>query len=418
MKDTRGGNQVIEQSVENGAVYLSYIRKSMLISESVKVSDIQFGRWRAIRIVPEDNFIYVTDVNENMTYLYESGVLQVRSESLMGPEDGAFYYYGVAKHKDKRTGTYIAYPYYIKNKPPVTLDIVPKMNLFELPRTMQDLGYNLKFEYNPLLLDLLENIPATYVDRFKRPIVFYGSSAYPVNIDNVKTTVKDLPPINYPIVVNLSNTPFAVVDLEPGYTEEDLNHFNSLKGYYLEETPRGGKHLLVHLDEPVYKYRYSDHLEIINNGMVTLYGINSKMMYANPKPIDTTPYSQTNRSVSTVVQDPVSEDVQEYVKVLEAQRIKTASSNIERILFTHQQNEDKSHADYIALYSLYMRDVYPYRASLPTEDLPWILEAYARDIIPHRDKHETRRNGVPYMVYLSDKVIQYVEEKNRKVESL
>lgn len=410
---------MIEQSFEHGSVYLSYIRKSMLVSKSIKVADITFGLWRPITIYQDGTFVYMEDARTKTVYVYENGKFQTQSDTISPPGDGVFYYYGLAKYKDPSTGHDSIYPYYVQNQPHSTLDILPDINRFEIPRTLQDLGYDQTFDYIPELTDLLCDVPATYVDRFKRPITIKEGRIYPTSMNHVTTRVSDLQPSNYPIVVDLSTTDYAVVDLEPGYTEHDLAHFKTIPGYYVEDTPRGGKHLLVALQSAVFKYRYSEHLEVINNGMVTLYGINASLLNPKPEFLDVTPYQSTIRTASKPVSmDPVREDIQKYVDLLKEQNRTTASRGVAHAQNTLDTDPDPSHGEYVALFTLFKYDLQPYEQHLPKDALPWILEAYAREIIGHRDKHETQRNGVPYLVYLANEVIQYNNSKARKADNL
>ena len=53
------------------------------------------------------------------------------------------------------------------------------------------------------------------------------------------------PDSQYPVVADLSGTHFAVLDLEPARTTEEEMVYESIMGYYEEETMRGGRHKLV-----------------------------------------------------------------------------------------------------------------------------------------------------------------------------
>lgn len=400
---------MIEQSFQHGAVYLSQIRGDMLTSKAVKVSDILFGPWRHIRIARKEPFIYVEDISTNIIYLYEDKNLQVETTAITFPKDveSFFYYYGMAHHK--KDGEF---PYFIQNRPKVSYKKTPDIQTFILPRTLQNLGYNRKFTYPKRLRELLANVPATYVDRFKRPIKHVEGRVFPVNIENVETTFSDLKESNYPFVINIVNTDFIMVDLEPNYTKEDLRHFESLDGYYIESTPRGGKHLLARGDSDLFKFRYSDQLEIINEGMVSIYGIDAEYIGNYPKDIDLSQYDQTKRTVSVPVKAKESDEtIQKYVDLLKEQNKKKLSIAKDIAKRKYEQNDDLSYAEYMAIYILYVRDIMPYKEHLPEDDLPWIVESYSRDIIPWRDKHESQRNNVPYLVYLANEAIQYRERE-------
>lgn len=404
---------MIEQSFQHGAVYLSQVRGNMLTSKAVKITDLSFGPWRHTRIAKKEPFVYVQDVNTEIIYLYESNNLQVESTTLDFPSnvDQFYYYYGMAYHK--RDGEF---PYFIQNRPQVSYDGIPSIETFDLPRTLQDLGYDRKFTYPKEIKKLLGNLPATYVDRFKRPINHTNGRTFPVNIEKVKTTLSDLKESNYPFVINIANTDFAMVDLEPNYTKDDLEHFNSLEGYYIESTPRGGKHLLVKAKSDLFKFRYSDELEIINEGMISIYGIDGEYLSNNPKEIDLSAYRSTKRTVSQPIKAKESDkEIQKYVDLLEEKNKKLNSTGRDIAERKYEQNDDLSYAEYLVIYILYSEDIEPYKNSLPKENLPWIVEAYARKTIPWRDKHESQRNKVPYLVHLANEVIQY---KEREAENI
>lgn len=395
---------MIEQSVLYGQVYLSIIKNKTLISKPVSLTTLKFGPMRPITIFLEDEFVLVQNNITGDISIYKDNLLQGEKKDIR-LDQGFFYYYGVVEYTDKKTNQVSLYPYYLQNKPLVTIDTIPNTNTFELPRTLQPLDYNMKFTYPDIIYKLLSDVPATYVDTFKRPIIRNKGRIYPINIDDVKTTIKDLPPTTYPITFQLVNTSFAVVDLEPNYTTEDFAHFESIDGFYIEDTPRGGKHLLVLLDSDVTKFRYSQNLEIINESQVTLYGINAKQLNVNPKPLDVSSYKPTKTHLIVPQVKPIDEDLSQYVKLLNQKNKKAESSTKDLAKQKVLQDDDQSHGDYMALYILYHEDIKPYEQNLPKDLLPWILEAYARDVIPWREKHETMRKNVPYLVHLANIII-------------
>lgn len=406
---------MLEQSFEHGTVYLSYVQSDSLITKSVKIPEIKFGPSRPVDIIVTNDFVYVQDRNTKIVYLYSGGHLQAKGTHIQMPDQNRFfYYYGMAYIPTAKTENKY-YPFFTQNRPPMQIEDIPNIKQFEPPRTLQNLGYRQTFTYPYEIIDLLGDIKASYVDRYKRPIRTENGRTFPISMDRVTTTFKDLAPTNYPVVVDLSKTSFAMVDLEPGYTVDDLQHFEQLDGYYVESTPRGGKHLLVPIQSDIFKFRYSEHLEIINEGMVTLYGIESEILSVHPDLIDVSVYESTIRRVTAQVK-PISDNIQRYVDALQAQSEKRASPAKTYALNRYEQESDMSYADYISLYILYMQDVQPYQKQLPKDSLPWILEAYARDVIPWRSKHDTMRNGVPYMVHLANEIIQYNMQTDGKVE--
>lgn len=200
---------------------------------------------------------------------YTKEQLPAEFQAWIHQENQFFYYYGQAQWKDARTGDCISDAYYVQNIPTVTCDNIPDIQTMEVPLTLQKLDYGQTFTYPEELNQLLGNLSASYTDRYKRPIQRKFGRTYPIAMEKVTTTWKDLPVSTYPKVVNLSNTFFAVLDLEPDHTQEDLEEFQKMPGFYEEETPKGGKHKLIAINSKVFKFRFSKGLELINESMVT-----------------------------------------------------------------------------------------------------------------------------------------------------
>ena len=322
------------------------------------------------------------------------------------PGQKFFYYYGLALYQDPRTGESRSHLYFVQNEPPVTYEGIPDTKTIRIPPTLQKLDYIQVFTYPEPVAALLSDVPSAYVDRFKRPVIRRNGRTYPVSMEKVETKWKDLPETTYPKVVDFSRTPYAVADLEPEHTEEDLREFESLPGYYEEETPRGGKHKLLRVDTDQFKVRYSKGLEIINQSQVTLYGIHGTWLCDDPPLADLSPYREIGHGTHAVRAALTRPDVSEEVRLLQRKAEENVSTA--RVVAERQcrMDPDDSHGEYVALRTLYRCDIHPYAKQFDPERLPWITEAYSRESIPHRDKHETLRNGLPYLVYLAAIIIE------------
>ena len=105
---------------------------------------------------------------------------------------------------------------------------------------MRALDYGRIFTYPQGLKELLAECPVAHADRFKRPIIRSQGHTYPINLAKKSFKWEDLPDSQYPVVADLSGTHFAVLDLEPARTTEEEMVYESIMGYYEEETMRGG----------------------------------------------------------------------------------------------------------------------------------------------------------------------------------
>lgn len=409
---------MLEQSALHGRIYLSEQAGKSYVSKPVLLPEIRFGPMRAAFFYPiSDQELLVEDPNRGVWYRYcqtgeTDGELTLQWAGLKEdcpvaePGQKFFYYYGLALYQDPRTGERRSHLYFVQNEPPVTYEGIPDTKTIRIPPTLQKLDYIQVFTYPEPVAALLSDVPSAYVDRFKRPVIRRNGRTYPVSMEKVETKWKDLPETTYPKVVDFSRTPYAVADLEPEHTEDDLREFASLPGYYEEETPRGGKHKLLRVDTDKFKVRYSKGLEIINQSQVTLYGIHGTWLCDDPPLADLSPYREIGHGTHAVRAALTRPDVSEEVRLLQ----KKAEENVStaRVVAERQcrMDPDDSHGEYVALRTLYRCDIHPYAKQFDPERLPWITEAYSRESIPHRDKHETLRNGLPYLVYLAAIIIE------------
>lgn len=402
---------MLEQSILHGKVYCVAQTETSLQTKAVPLTDISFGPIRPIHLyVISDMEIFICDISKDDWYHYKSDsktsilplIDKIRPKSIPQVTEH-FYYYGQAKYKDK------FHTYFIKNMPRVTISDIPDVNTIPFPITLQTLDYEETFSYPDQLRKELANIPACYTDRYKRPIKRTHDATYPISIDKVTTKFIELPMCTYPVVLNFANTIYGIADLEPHHTEEDIAHFNSLDGYYVEDTPRGGKHKLVKIKSPEFKFRYSDGLEIINQSQATLYGINGTWLNDNPNSIDVTVYKEVGHTEHEIIATLDRPNVEQEVELLRKKAIENLSIGKQTAERLYRTDADVSHGEYMVLWVLYRDDILPYSKQLDRNLLPWILEQYAMDVIEHRSKHETMRHGLPYLVYLSAIII----ERNR-----
>ena len=163
---------------------------------------------------------------------------------------------------------------------------------------------------------------------------------------------------------------------------------------------------LIKIDAPDFKFRYSDGLEIINQSQATLYGINGTWLKDNPEPIDVTVYNVVGRVERTVVALLERPDVTEAVALLTQKANENLSAGRRIAKNQYMTDPNTSHGEYMVLWTLYQEDLLPYANQFDRQLLPWILEQYAMTIIEHREKHETMRQGLPYLVYLAAIIIE------------
>lgn len=404
---------MVEQSTLYGRAYLSEKKGKYLSSRPVALTDLEFGPMRPIFLHPiSDRRMVMEDREQDLWYDYQGqdGELTLNGtekgrEKIPKNETSFFYYYGLSRYKDPKTGDWISHRYFVRSQPKVTWDQIPDITKIEIPLTLQRLDYEQVFTYPKELDQFLAEAPSTYVDRYKRPILRIHEQTFPVAMEKVKTKWKELPKATYPKVVSFIGTPYGVLDLEPEHTKEDEAVFESAPGYYKEQTPRGGSHKLIWLKEPGYKFRYSPGLELLSQTQVTFYGIHGEWLSDRPEAMSVSDWKMVGNEEHEVKALLKRPDVSKAVSILQQKTNEKYSLTKELARRAYARDPDPSHADYVALYKLYHSDVKPYAGQFSKEKLPWILEAYSMDVIPHREKHETLRNGLPYLVYLAAVII-------------
>lgn len=407
---------MIEQTKLNGPVYLSEASGKVLATRPINVTDIEFGYSTPVVIHrnPNTTMLLVEDVVNHKGYLYdELGKLHsVVDNPKSRPDDYILRYrFGIAKVNDKE------HVYLIQNEPPISLDELPDFSKFELPSLLIGYPYEQEFTFPDQLVDILSDVKATYVDAYKRPLnaEYMDEHVYlPIGIDKVTTKFKDL--VNkhqhFPIVCNLIGTSFCVLDLEPGYSEADKEEAESYNIIYKEDTPRGGKHYLAKTTLQGFKYRYNPKLEIINDSMITFYGINGEIVNLEAEPI-TEFHEVEEMGVNHIEVQQASADVVQIVD-----KLRQTGEALYAEAFVRKQYEidsDLSHADFVAIKNLYTKLVRNYvnqnRDKIENRDIPWILAEYMSRLIEFRLKHNREIQGVPYLVYVASQVIDKIENE-------
>lgn len=412
---------MIEQSTLNGPIYLSESSGKILKSQQLSPNEISFGPYKSIYIKGCDD--------HSFKYKYTDGndayhVINQEQHTCEDFSDGFFYNVGLCLYENKQ------HIYFIQNDPSISEpNLVMENGISIAPSSLIGYPYNQKFHIPKELVNYIgKDLPATYVDKFKRPLnpTFLKNKIYlPINIDHVNTTLDEITSVEkyFPVVVNFKNTDYAVVDLEPNHTSEELEKAESLNYFYKEDTPRGGKHYIIKTHSSGFKYRISENLEIINQSMCTLYGINPVLNLTNTdyEDLDSKKYTVIGNKSTTIIKSD-----KDYSNVIESLFISNKKSDSDRYIKNNYDiDNDASHADFIALYILYLKDIQPWLLNIPIvngslfnendtytyDDLPWILYEYAMklNIIPYRDKHSTLRKGVPYLAYIASAVIDRIQ---------
>lgn len=390
---------MLEQTRKNGRVYNVQPGEKSVLSKTAKIPEYEFGPYRPITVYRVNDYeMWVKDEAHGDWYHYKGDsyplALISQKDFHEEPAPGCFYLYGMAGQGD------LTIPYFVQDMPYVQKHIIPDIQAMEMPFSMRALDYGRRFTYPKGLKDLLRDCPAAYADRYKRPVIRSQGHTYPISLAKQSYKWEELPEARYPVVVDLSGTKFAVLDLEPMHTTDEEMTYESIMGYYEEETIRGGKHKLVRLDDPTFKFRYGKGLELIVNGMVTFYGIKGVMLSSNPPPMQTTGFAPVGHVARMMRPIDMPSEIQSLLAKLETYTGDLSLIKI-KIRDKHRLNADNSNREFNILLDLYKIAIAPYRSQFDDGSLPWVLAAYARDVIEPREKHATQRNGLPYLVYLS-----------------
>ena len=389
---------MLEQTKRNGPVYETEPGEKSVLNRPADTSKWKFGPYLPITLyIENENSVWMKDEAHGGWFHYEGPEdamkLAGRQETYEPAGDGFFYRYGMAVNEEGKVT-----PYYVQDELFCENSPTPDIQKFVLPFSLRPLSYDRVFTYPEELKNLLKDLPAAYADRYKRPIKRVNGRTYPISLGKDGVPWADLPEARYPVVVDLSGVPFAVLDLEPEHTKDELAVFNSIMGYYEEKTPREGRHKLVSLDNPAFKFRYGTGLELINNGMATFYGIMGVWFVSHPKPMPTEGFipSGAGKAVLPPVSPPVEEErLLHKLDLLDPWWRDPLSTIQER----NKWDRDNSRREFHTFKDIYREILLPLRNEFPEELFPWLMAACGRDIIEPREKHKTMRQGLPYLVY-------------------
>lgn len=402
------GHTMLEQTFQNGRLYRSREENGTLKTNPVNWTDLSVGPLSLIQLVViSDREVWVESVKTHIWRHYLGGAeetlyLQETLQRTLETSPGEFYYYGITKEGE---------PCFLKQEIPDKAEIsVPETATFSLPFTLRTLCFPQIFSYPEELKTWLSGLPATYMDRYKRPIIRKQGHTLPISIEKAKTTWSKLPDTYYPIAVSLKGTAWAVLDLEPEHTKEERAEYDRIPGFYEEETIHGGRHKLIQTDKRWFKGRFGPGLELIDESQITFYGIHGRIN-KQPEAIDPLEHwvevgkgVQRSADLSDVTKE--APEVAWMVSRIKKQAYKNGSKVEQKIAKLLAADSDISHAEYASFRICYESDVGPYGGQISADIYPWVLAAYGAEFIPYRDKHDTRRNGLPYLVYLSAIIIK------------
>lgn len=403
---------MLEQTFKNGKIYASRIvidekGKERLITNNTVIKNIKYLTGQKVRLYIKQNDPYTFYVEDKHgVYRYQNGK-QIRKEM---PSPGCYkfnFVYGKAKYQGH------IHEYWMKDNNNAKRD--PDLSNLTPPSIATGYYYNQKFYYPEKLIQKIGNLNADFVDRFKRPLSLSAlnrGSYFPASIQRSHEKFGILAKANrhFPLVVdlnaNLSDPPVAVMDLEPHFRKEDLDLAESFDYYYVEETPRGGRHYLVNVNDiDHYKWRLTDYLEVQVKTMVTLYGICGKWVNDDPKPADFSNYKEVGHHKAHAPEHVDNEKA----KIIAEKLVKHIDPFFKDDILEHYEtDQDESDADYQALRSVYSRVFMSHLNNYDFKMLPWILAYYVQAIIPYREKHDEERLGVPYLVYVAGRVLDRV----------
>lgn len=388
----------------NGPFYLSKEVNGKMVYIPIKQRHVSFGKSQPVKLVQYPSSYFSIHYDGVELFYHRDKPIQpfkqnpIRTHSFLG---------GYAQYQGE------TYPYIVKDEIEVTFD-GKTQQLIQPPRSLTGFSYNQTFHYPQELVDLMSkhNVKTTITDKIKRPLnyeAFTKGLYYPTTMSAVKHSFSDIQTNEYPRVVELKDTPFAVVDLEPGFTKEDITWFYQYPMLYMEDTPNGGKHVLVYCNDEATKYQVTPKCEIIVNTMVTLYGINAKWI-GNEQVVSFPFEAIVHKTIDVQKVDIDEEWLQEEVERLN----KTVPKKSHMWLTAWYNNPDldgddlsESRLDFTALSKVWKRihtQIY--------ENKEWVLAYYTKQFIPYREKHDSLRQGLPYLVYLAKVIVDSHIERN------
>lgn len=412
---------MLEQSKLNGPVYHSKTNTKSVATRQVDIPDIKFGPPVALIIHrnPMSDKLLVEDVQNQEAYVYGQHCEQLVKPITYENDKLYKYYCGIAEFENEKQ------VYWIKNQPPVTISDQVVLTELTLPASITGYPYEQTFTFSDELIDILGPLTATYVDKYKRPLnaeAMENDIYLPIGIDKVTSKFHEIvnKHTHFPIVCQLDETPFGLLDLEPGYTDEELAEAESYQYIYKETTPRGGIHYLIRTDSEAFKYRVSEHLEVIVNAMVTFYG-GGEIKDINAPTIPESQFSEYKELGHQSIEVKKSDkDVVAIVDKLQFANKRDKTLGEQMVTKQYEIDHDLSHADFMSCIHLMEHNIGPYLKSIKTfgftdDDIPWIIAEYVSRLIEFRLKHNREIVGVPYLVYVATKVYsQYTKPYESK----
>lgn len=391
---------LIEQSYPGGPYYLSKIADKSLISKPCVFDDVIIKTAYPVVFYVQNEKIAIKDRDCYHLYLNGNYLKDVKT-------------FNTANFFEHRlnicSGTYQGQAAVIYSCDQVNAKaIAPPWEKLFLPVFFTGWRYAKTFTYLPQLAKIFTGVRASFVDRFKRPLNLEKLKAceyLPADLTKSFDEFANLAAVKsyFPIVTDLASAPaLASLDLEPGYTDEDLALAESFDSYYVEDTPHGGKHYLIKVAESnVFKYRLTPKLECQVNAYISWYGINARWKKDDVVISDLSNYKvieHSQRSASLA-----SEPVKMRARAQYIYKMATASGGMNAALAAYDDISDESRADFTALARLWYFVVKRYLQ--PGDNRPWLLADVASIAVPHRTKHDELRLGVPYLVYLANIIV-------------
>lgn len=409
---------IIEQAYANTAYYIIKIindnGKKRLINKPIELADLTFHKPIIVTMYALNDLTYLQIESSKKVYVFRNNIFC----GFFNPDTNTKYYrwqfyVGIVKYGSEYL-TYWSIDEPEHNQTPSTIDFTKIM----LPPMFTGFKYDMEFDYDAHLIDILSDYQASLVDEFKRPLDMNGVKKhqyYPGKLTDSTSTVKDITTTTLPIVVNLESQDdgLACLDLEPHFTKDELNKAESFDYYYVEETPRGGRHYLIKAKQKdAYKFRISKHLEAQVNAPITWYGINGIWKKDKVEPSDLSEYKEVGHDSRTFDETENPEKAQIIAKAY-FEFFKYTGSRIYALSIYHK-TDDLSYADFTAMARLYHRDIQFNVLQYPRDLQVWILADYATLILPHRAKHDELRLGVPYLTYLANKIVTKDDDDNNE----
>lgn len=405
--------KLIEQTTKKGIYYVSSIKlengKKRLVSEIADLSSLILGKGIKAQIWKDKTSIWL--VASGKTALFKLNHFVRFSKPSLSAQKTDELFLSLGKYKDESTLVWSKDQ--VKEDPNFKVD----WQKLTLPISIAGFVYDESFSYSKELTQILGKGKAAFIDSIKRPLsvpsLLNHGTYYPKSLDKSSFSFKDLAKygLNLPIAVDMGSLEnLACLDLEPHFTQEDLDLANSFDAYYVEETPRGGRHYLIKAKGDAYKYRLTKNLEAQINASVTWYGLFGKWLKDNAQESDLSKYKIVGKRKEDLKINecpPRAQSLFETIKTFgDIDKIV-----LNKIKWIYETDDDPSHADWMAILTIYNR----LKPNFTTEDMDtrgWVLELFARNLIPYRPKHDTDRCGVSYLTYLCFSVVTWIKENS------